>query len=403
MEKVKLGEIAKQIRGVSYNGDVSTDIETNEYLPILRSNNIEEGSLNFEDLVYVPKELVTENQLLQNGDILITASTGSIKVLGKNGSFDSDLKCSFGAFCKVVRATEKVEKNYLKHFFQTNYYRRTIQNITNGANINNIRNEHIDDLEIPLPSLEKQKEIAAGLDKADEIRRLNQELIEKYNQLTQSLFLDMFGDPVKNEKGWEKVELSKLTNLITDGKHGNCNDEENSGYYFISAKDIFDNKINYSNTRQIPKSEFEEVDRRTNLQKGDLVMVNTGATIGKMAIIKDIPETRRTTFQKSVAVIKPKIELINVQFLKYVFELRLDSFSGKGSGSAIKNLLLSEMRRFLIILPPLSLQNEFASRVSAIEAQKQLAENALAKSEELFQSLLQDCFRHCERSEATSQ
>jgi type I restriction enzyme S subunit len=121
-------------------------------------------------------------------------------------------------------------------------------------------------------------------------------------------------------------------------------------------------------------------------------MVNTGATIGKLAIAKNIHETRNTTFQKSVAVIKVKRDTIDSVFLKYVFILRLASFSGKGSGSAIQNLLLSEMRRFKIIIPPLNFQTQFAERVQAIEEQKVKAQASLEKAEDLFNSLLQRAF-----------
>jgi type I restriction enzyme S subunit len=247
-------------------------------------------------------------------------------------------------------------------------------------------------LQIPLPPLEQQKKIAEILDNVDNYRQKTKALIAKYDELTQSLFLDMFGDPVKNEKGWEKFDLGNITDLITDGKHGNCSDEPKSGYYFISAKDIYNESINYERAREIPKTEFEEVDKRTNLQAGDLVMVNTGATIGKLAIAKNIHETRNTTFQKSVAVIKVKRDTIDSVFLKYVFILRLASFSGKGSGSAIQNLLLSEMRRFKIIIPPLNFQTQFAERVQAIEEQKVKAQASLEKAEDLFNSLLQRAF-----------
>ena len=247
-------------------------------------------------------------------------------------------------------------------------------------------------IQITLPDLSTQQKIAAILDKADALRQYNKQLIEKYDALKQSLFLDMFGDPVKNEKGWKIKRLGEITDLITDGKHGNCNDEPSSGYYFVSAKDIRNNKINYTNSREIPKLEFEEVDKRTNLQPGDLVMINTGATIGRMAIAKDVPETRRSTFQKSVAVIKVKKNIISSFFLQFVIELGLKTFANMGSGSAIKNLLLSEMKRFNIIVPNLELQNQFADRIQLIETQKQQAQEALAKSEALFQGLLQQAF-----------
>ncbi len=288
----------------------------------------------------------------------------------------------------------KITQNtrYLYYYFKKNWIRQITKRQV-GSATNYIKMDDIVSFEIPLPPLPQQQKIANILDAADALRQNDKALIAKYDELTQALFLDMFGDPVSNPKGWEKVELGNITDLITDGKHGNCNDEPNSGYYFISAKDIFDDNINYNRVREIPKSEFEEVDRRTNLQAGDLVMVNTGATIGKLAIAKDIPETRRTTFQKSVAVIKVKREKIDTVFLKYVFILRLESFSGKGSGSAIQNLLLSEMRRFKIIIPPLELQNQFAERVAVIEEQKAIAQKSLEHSESLFNSLLQKAFK----------
>ncbi len=338
-------------------------------------------------------ETVREKQILKNGDILLAASTGSKKVIGKAAQFGNPEVRTFGAFCKVLRPKKGVDKTYFRFFFATPYYRNTISSVVNGANINNLSTRDLDNLKIPLPPLPIQQKIAEVLDTADRIRRRNQQILEKYDQLAQSVFLEMFGDPVKNEKGWEVKSLDDLTNLITDGKHGNCTDKVGSGYFFISAKDIFNDQINYLGVREIPKDEFEEVDRRTNLQPGDLVMVNTGATIGKMAIASNKPETRRTTFQKSVAIIKVKQEQLSTTYLKYLFGLRLDSYSSKGSGSAVKNLLLSEMRRFNIMVPPLDLQNQFSSIIEKIEQQKQQAKTELDKSEELFQSLMQGAFR----------
>jgi type I restriction enzyme S subunit len=231
------------------------------------------------------------------------------------------------------------------------------------------------------------------LDAAEALRRKDQELLKKYDELAQAIFIDMFGDPVKNEKGWEVKKLGDITHLITDGKHGNCNDDENSGYFFISAKDIYNDKINYSKSRQIPFNEFEEVDRRTNLQAGDIVMVNTGATIGKLAIVQNSPETRKTTFQKSVAVIKLNNSFVLSEFIKYVFVLRIKNFANKGTGSAVQNLLLSEMRDFKIICPPIHLQETFKKRIISLLVQKELCSSIESESDILFQSLIQKAFK----------
>jgi type I restriction enzyme, S subunit len=197
---------------------------------------------------------------------------------------------------------------------------------------------------------------------------------------------------VTNPKMWNKRTLQELTLLITDGKHGDCIDEENSGYYFISAKDIHDEIIDYSSARQIRKKDFEEVHRRTDLSGDDLVMVNTGATIGKIAIATNSDNTGKTTFQKSVAVIKPNKTLISTIFLKYVFLLRINIFASKGAGSAIKNLLLSEMRRFEIIVPDIKLQNEFAKKVDIVDRMKIQTRLSQQKSDVLFNALSQKAF-----------
>ncbi len=290
-------------------------------------------------------------------------------------------------------ALDNLSKDYDLKFLYHYFGQRGFNDVISGSAQPQITRENLSKVDVPKIDLATQQRIAAILDQADAIIQNNRAIVQKYDALTQSLFLDMFGDPVKNEKGWKVKSLGDITNLITDGKHGNCNDEKDSGYYFISAKDVKNNLINYTDAREIPKIEFEEVDKRTNLQPGDLVMINTGATIGRMAIAKDIPETRKTTFQKSVAVIKVKNDIISSFYLQYVLELGIKTFANMGSGSAIKNLLLSEMRRFKIILPNLELQNLFAERVVVIEAQKQQAQLALAKSEALFASLLQKAFK----------
>ena len=101
-------------------------------------------------------------------------------------------------------------------------------------------------------------------------------------------------------EGWAWCRLQDITNLITDGKHGDCNNQKSSGYYFLSAKDIQNGKLLYRDARQIVPHEFQEVHNRTNLEAGDICMVNTGATVGKLALAPDNPLTAKTTFQKAL-------------------------------------------------------------------------------------------------------
>ena len=111
-------------------------------------------------------------------------------------------------------------------------------------------------------------------------------------------------------------KLQEITLNITDGKHGDCEGEDNSGYYFISCKDVHDGIIHYDGARQITEKDFIDTHRRTMLEPNDILVTNSG-TIGRMALVKENDYTRRTTFQKSVAIVKPNQEMVRPAYLYY--------------------------------------------------------------------------------------
>ena len=147
----------------------------------------------------------------------------------------------------------------------------------------------------------------------------------------------------------KKVRLQDVTLSITDGKHGDCDSAENSGYFFISCKDVHDGIIDYSNARQITEQAFIETHKRTMLEPNDILVTNSG-TIGRMALVKDVPETYKTTFQKSVAIVKPDTKAVLPSYLYYKLQNCVTDFINRSNGSAQKNLLLGTMRNFEIDL-----------------------------------------------------
>ena len=147
----------------------------------------------------------------------------------------------------------------------------------------------------------------------------------------------------------KKVRLQDVTLSITDGKHGDCDSAENSGYFFISCKDVHDGIIDYSNARQITEQAFIETHKRTMLEPNDILVTNSG-TIGRMALVKDVPETYKTTFQKSVAIVKPDTKAVLPSYLYYKLQNCVTDFINRSNGSAQKNLLLGTMRVFEIDL-----------------------------------------------------
>jgi type I restriction enzyme, S subunit len=190
---------------------------------------------------------------------------------------------------------------------------------------------------------------------------------------------------------WKEHKLAEICSLITDGKHGDCANEENSGYYFISAKDVKDGKINYENARQIKKEDFEETDRRTNFSAGDLVITNSG-TIGRMAIARDIPETRRTTFQKSVAILKPNKDFVSSEFLYYKLLSSYRPLVDLAGGTTQQNLLLGDLRDFETIIPGKDKQRAIASILSSLDDKIDLLHRQNKTLEAIAETLFRQWF-----------
>ena len=149
-----------------------------------------------------------------------------------------------------------------------------------------------------------------------------------------------------------ETTLGDITLNIVDGVHGDCVSEDNSGYYFISVKDMQDFRIDYTAARQITQSEYEKANLRTKLESDDVLFANTGDTIGKMLrITPSTAKIGRTTFQKSVAILKPDTEKIDPLYFYYLIKYNTPGLRGAAVGSGQKNLLLGDMRTFKLSVP----------------------------------------------------
>jgi type I restriction enzyme S subunit len=241
---VLVGEIAQQVRGVSYDKSQVSNSAAPGLRPVLRAGNIQEGSLLLDkDLVYVPDSCIAHQQLLRPGDIVIAASSGSIDVVGKAAQLSEPWGGSFGAFCKVIRpSSERVNPRYLHHYFQSTGYRRKVSSLAAGANINNLKNEHIDDLLLPLPPLEEQRRIAAILDKAHQVKELGRQRDLQINQLELGLFLELFGNPITNALDWPTVNIGKIARVQT----GNTPSRAQTEYYGDEVEWIKSDNLNNS-------------------------------------------------------------------------------------------------------------------------------------------------------------
>lgn len=186
--------------------------------------------------------------------------------------------------------------------------------------------------------------------------------------------------------------LAELTLNITDGKHGDCRGKDDSGYYFISCKDIREGQIHYEDARQIIEEDFWDTHKRTRLEPGDILVTNSG-TIGRMAFVRDVPLTYRTTFQKSVAIVKPDKAKIFPKYLYYQLQNCVDDFINRSNGAAQKNLLLSTMRAFKMnIHEDEDLQMHIAAILSAYDDLIENNQKQIKLLEEAAQRLYKEWF-----------
>jgi type I restriction enzyme S subunit len=159
-----VGEIAEIIRGVSYKKEVVSDSAKKGYLPLLRAHNIN-VSVNFDKLVYVPLDVVSEHQLIKKDDILVAMSSGSANLVGKAAQSEKDFNAAFGAFCGLLRLTNSLlSPKFVGMFFQSPYYRETIASFGKGIGINNLQKGQLEKIAIPLPPIPEQHRIVAKVD-----------------------------------------------------------------------------------------------------------------------------------------------------------------------------------------------------------------------------------------------
>ena len=171
----KLRKHIDVIRGVSYKPSDVYETHNENTTIVLRSNNIEGGKINFDDLVYVSTERVSELQLLSAGDIVMCGSNGSKKLVGKAAMLQETptIRTSFGAFCLGIRCKPTLVPEYLATYFQTSLYRDEIEQLGSGSNILNIKPDHIYDLQLPIPLYGEQMAFVSIVNQADKSEYYN--------------------------------------------------------------------------------------------------------------------------------------------------------------------------------------------------------------------------------------
>lgn len=381
---VRLGDYIEQIRGVSYKPeDLHSDLNENS-IALLRANNIKDGTLNFDDVVFVDKKRVSKVQYLKKGDILVCASSGSKDLVGKAAYVSSDLPITFGAFCKVIRPKNEYPE-YIGLYFQSPIYRKKISELSAGANINNIRNEHIDELQISLPNKEKQKEAVSRLNAVFEVVSQRKQQLEKLDELIKSRFVELFG-------GYERtVTIARYIAELRGGKSLAGTEPCKNKVLKTGAATFgwFDpEQYKYLPTDYKPLSEHK-------VETGDVIIsrMNTPELVGACSYVFNAPDNMYYPDRLWKAVLKENTNPIFLWQLLWDRDVRkaIKEKSGGTSGT-MHNISKPNLLAIKCMDAPIELQNEYANFVKQVDKSKFEVQQSLEKLETLKKSLMQKYF-----------
>lgn len=319
-------------------------------------------------------------------ECVLVAGNGDLNVKYYDGKFDAYQRTYIVESRPQVK--EDVHLRYIYHFLET--YLKKLREQSIGGIIKYIKLGNLTEAKIPLPPLAEQKRIASILDTADVLRTKRRETLDQLDTLLQSTFLDMFGDPVTNPKGWEVKELADVTKKITDGAHFRPKYTK-TGIPFVSVKDITTGELSLENTKFVSDTDHDKMCRRCNPEYGDVLYTKVGATYGRPALVNT---HRQFSLYVSVALIKPNHDFVLPEFLSStmgtVAVKRQADRSIKGAG--VPDLHLNMIKKFLIPVPPFKMQERFLSVVHAINSQKFRLRSHLAELDTLFASLQSRAF-----------
>lgn len=378
-EYKKLGDVCNILNGFAFKSDKYTE----QGIRVLRITNVQKGAIVDNAPKYYPlHEKLNIKQYLLNEDDLLMSLTGNV---GRVGLLQRELlPAALNQRVACLRiASNKVQLKYLFHLLNSNNFEKDC--IFNAAGIaqKNMSTEWLKKYTIPIPPLSEQERIVSELDLLSSIIEKKKAQLQEYDQLAQSIFYDMFGDPVTNEKGWEVKNMGEVGEL-----------QRGSG---LSKKDLIDNGhpcILYGqiHTRfgAFTKTHIacipQELVRSAKIAHcGDVIMAITSEDVEGSCKSVAWMGDYDIAIGSDAAIYRHSLNGIYFSYYTQTKAFHIEK-AKYAKGFKVTHISTKEIASIPIPLPPLSLQQQFAEKIEAIEKQKELIKQSITETETLFNS-----------------
>ena len=376
----KLGEVCDILNGYAFKSEKYTS----EGVRVLRITNVQKGYVVDDDPKFYPKDEMANLQqyVLKENDLLMSL-TGNV---GRVGLLQNEmLPAALNQRVACLRIkNEQLYINYLFHFLNSDKFETDAIFSASGIAQKNMSTEWLKKYTIPVPSREEQERIVAELDCLSGVIEKKREQLKELDALAESIFYQMFGDPITNEKGWE---VKKLSDAVSDDcpiSYGIVQPMEDveGGIPIVRPIDLVDTFVRKDNLKRT-SVDISNAYKRTIL-RGDEILMCVRGTTGVVSMASDELKGCNTTR----GIVPLFFDSVNRWFVYYLIKQpSMQCLIAENTyGIALKQINIKELRLLPIITPPLSFQQEFADKIEAIEKQKELIKQSITETEELFNS-----------------
>lgn len=381
MDKILLGSLCcEKIDFVSTEQHGKID-----YIDISSIDNEEKKIIGYTtyNLANAPSRA---KQILQCGDVLVSTVRPNLNAVALCDLESENLLVGSTGFC-VLRTKENLSRKYIYYVCQSKCFIKELINVATGASYPAVSKKDILNVRIPKHTIEEQLKIVKTIDTVKNLIKLYRNQLNNFDALIKSRFVEMFGDPVKNDFNWETKRLEDVCDGIGDGLHGTPEYAEDGEYPFINGNNLMEGFIEITSATKMVD---EDTYRRYYIDLSDnAILISINGTLGKLAFYNG----EKVMLGKSACYCNLKSN-IKREFVYAVMNSNafISFMESNSTKSTIKNVGLKTMRDFELILPPIELQKQFADFFQQVDKSKVTIQKSLDKLQLLYDSLMQKYF-----------